>query len=127
VHTLRPALRGGYTPNADELPIYAQFQLGGFLDMSGYRQQQLMGPRYVYGRALYQAKLVHLPLLEGVHAGLAYEAASMPQLVSANDRRLFQSGTAFLAADTPLGVAYFGYGYGLGGNQAIYLYLGNPY
>jgi NTE family protein len=126
-HTLRLAVRGGYTPDPAELPIYAQFQLGGFLNMSGYRQQQLMGPRYAYGRALYQAKLVDLPLLEGVYFGLAFEAARMPQLVSANDRGLFQSGTAFLAADTPLGVAYFGYGYGLGGNQAIYLYLGNPY
>jgi hypothetical protein len=32
-----------------------------------------------------------------------------------------------LAADTPLGAAYFGIGYGNPGNTAVYLFLGKPF
>lgn len=126
-HTLRLAMRGGTTPDEDELPLYAQFQLGGFLNMSGYRQQQLMGPRFAYGRVLYQYKIGKIPLLEGIYAGVAYELADMPQLIESNNRPLFHSGTLYLAVDTPLGVGYLGFGYASGSSQAIYLFLGNPY
>ena len=126
-HTIRLSLRAGDTPNADDLPVYAQFQLGGFLNMSGYRQQQLLGPRYVYGGAIYQTRLAKLPLLEGIYAGLAYEAARMPQLVTLNDQTVYQSGTVYLAADTPLGAAYLGFGGANSGNRAFYLYLGKSF
>ena len=126
-HTLRLAARGGGSPDEDDLPLYAQFQLGGFLNMSGYRPQQLIGPRFVYGRALYQYKSANVPLFDGIYAGVAYEVADMPQLIAENNRPLFHSGTLYLAADTLLGVGYLGFGYASGGNQAIYLFLGNPY
>ena len=126
-HTLRLALRGGGSVDDDPLPVYAMFRLGGFLNMSGFRLQQLLGTRFVYGRALYQARLGSVPLFEGVYAGLAYEIADMPQAIAANDRSSFQSGTAYLAADTPLGVAYFGVGYANQGTAAVYLYLGKPF
>ncbi len=126
-HTIRLAVRAGGTNDEDDLPPYAQFRLGGFLNMSGYRPQQLMGPRFVYGRAIYQYKLRDIPLFQGVYAGVSYELADMPQIIEENDKSLFQSGTLYLAVDTPLGVAYVGYGYASGGNQAIYLFLGKPY
>jgi NTE family protein len=126
-HTLRLAVRGGGSVGDDALPVYAMFRLGGFLNMSGFRLQQLLGTRFVYGRALYQARLGSVPLLEGVYAGLAYEIADMPQAVPLNDRSSFQSGTAYLAADTPLGVAYFGVGHANQGTTAVYLYLGKPF
>jgi len=126
-HTLRVALRGGGSVGSDELPLYAMFRLGGFLNMSGFRQQQLLGKRFAYGRALYQARLGSVPLFEGLYGGLAYEIADMPQFVQSNDRSSFQSGTAYLAADTPLGVAYFGLGYANQNTTAVYLYLGKPF
>jgi len=126
-HTLQLSLRGGTSSKDDSLPLYAMFRLGGFLEMSGYRQQQLLGYRFVYGRALYQARLARVPLFEGVYGGLAYEIADMPQLLPVNDKSIFQSGTAYLAADTPLGVAYFGLGYANQDNVAVYLYLGKPF
>ncbi len=126
-HTLRLTARGGGSPDEDALPGYAQFQLGGFLNMSGYRPQQLMGPSFIYGRAIYQYKIGNIPLFDGIYTGLAYEVANMPQLIDANNKPLFQSGTLYVAADTPLGVGYLGFGFASGGNQAIYLFLGNPY
>jgi len=58
---------------------------------------------------------------------MAYAIANMPQPVPLNDRSSFQSGTAYLAADTPLGVAYFGVGHANQGTTAVYLYLGKPF
>lgn len=126
-HTLRLTARGGGAPDEDELPIYAQFQLGGLLNMSGYRPQQLIGSHFIYGRALYQYKIGNISLFDGVYTGLAYELADMPQRIETNDRSLFQPDTFFLAADTPLSIGYLGFGFASGGNQAIYLFLGNPY
>jgi NTE family protein len=103
------------------------FRLGGFLNMSGFRLQQLLGTRFVYGRALLQSRLGSVPLFEGVYAGLAYEIADMPQTVAANNRSSYQSVTAYLAADTPLGVAHFGVGHANQGTTAVYLYLGKPF
>ena len=126
-HTFSMALRAGDAINGDQLPVYAQFQLGGFLNMSGYRPQQLIGPRYVYGRLHYQARLAKVPLFDGVYGGIALEGARMPQLVRLNKEQDFQAGTLYLAADTPLGVAYLGYGHANNDNQAVYLILGNRY
>ncbi len=126
-HAFQIALRGGGSPGSGELPLYALFQLGGFLNMSGYRQDQLLGPRYAYGRLSYQTRLARVPMLEGVYGGLAYEVADMPQALAVNDRSLFQSGTAYLAADTPIGTAYVGFGYANLDNMAVYLYLGKPF
>jgi NTE family protein len=126
-HTLRVALRAGDSPDGDELPVYAQFQLGGFLNMSGYRPQQLLGPRYAYGRLLYQGTPLSLPLIGGLYVGVALELARMPQLVQFNGDHMFRSGTLYLAADTPLGLAYLGYGYADNNNQALYLTLGSRF
>jgi NTE family protein len=126
-HTLRLALRGGGSTKPGALPVYAMFRLGGFLNMSGFRLQQLLGTRFVYGRALLQSRLGSVPLFEGVYAGLAYEIADMPQTVAANNRSSYQSVTAYLAADTPLGVAHFGVGHANQGTTAVYLYLGKPF
>jgi NTE family protein len=51
----------------------------------------------------------------------------MPQAVPLNNRSSFQSGTAYLAADTPLGVAHFGVGHANQGTTAVYLFLGRPF
>jgi NTE family protein len=126
-HTLRLAVRGGGSTTSDTLPVHAMFRLGGFLNMSGFRPQQLLGTRYVYGRALYQARLTGLPFFEGVYGGLAYELAQMPQAIASSNRSSFQSITAYVAADTPLGVAHFGLGHANQGTTALYLYLGKPF
>jgi NTE family protein len=126
-HALQFAMRGGGSVGDDPLPGYAQFQLGGFLNMSGYAQGQLIGPRYIYGRIGYLAKLLEIPFLEGLYSGVAIEALRMPQLISANNQGLFASATIYAAVDTPLGVLYLGYGYADAQNSSVYLYLGKPF
>ncbi|MGH6622626.1 MAG: BamA/TamA family outer membrane protein, partial [Burkholderiaceae bacterium] len=126
-HSLQFVVRGGGSVGDNEIPDYANFQLGGFLNMSGYAQTQLLGPRFIYGRIGYQARLLQVPLLEGIYTGLAFEAARMPQLVSANPKSSYMSATVYGAVDTPLGVLYLGYGYADADNSSIYLYLGKPF
>jgi hypothetical protein len=86
-----------------------------------------VGTRFAYGRALYQARLTGVPFFEGVYGGLAYEMAHMPQAIATSNRSSFQSGTAYVAADTPLGVAYLGVGHANQGTTAVYIYLGKPF
>jgi len=126
-HTLRLALRGGGSTTGDTLPVHAMFKLGGFLNMSGFRPQQLLGTRFAYGRVIYQARLTGVPFFEGVYGGLAYEIAHMPQAIATSNRSSFRSGTVYVAADTPLGVAHLGVGYANQGTTALYLYLGKPF
>jgi len=126
-HSLQLVLRGGGTLGGHELPDYANFQLGGFLNMSGYAQGQLLGPQYLYGRVGYLARLAEIPLFEGAYAGVAFEMARMPQLIDVNVNRTFDTGTVYFGVDTPLGVLYLGYGYADSDNTAVYLYLGKPF
>lgn len=126
-HTLQLVLRGGGTIGNNPLPEYANFQLGGFLNMSGYAQGQLLGPRYVYARIGYLARIAEIPLFEGAYAGAALEAVRMPQLINASAGNTFDTGTLYFGVDTPIGVLYLGYGYADSRNTAVYLYLGKPF
>lgn len=126
-HSLQMVVRGGGSLGGNELPDYANFQLGGFLNMSGYAQGQLLGPRYLYGRIGYLARIAEIPLFEGAYAGAAFEVLRMPQLVTFNQERTYDTGTLYVGVDTPLGVLYLGYGYADSHNTAVYLYLGKPF
>ncbi len=126
-HAYQFALRGGGSFGSEQLPAYALFQLGGLLSMSGYRQQKLLGPRHVYGRLSHQTRPAQVPLFAAICGGLAYEAVDMPQSVSINDQGLLQSGTAYLAADMPLGTVFVGFGYASTANKAVCIDLGKPF
>ena len=42
---------------ASDLPIYDDFELGGFLNLSGYRRNELRGQRLGYGALVYYRRL----------------------------------------------------------------------
>jgi NTE family protein len=66
-------------------------------------------------------------LTEGVYAGASLEAGRFGgQLVPGNPTGVLGAGSLFLAADTPLGPVYLGYGIGEAGNTAFYFFLGLP-
>jgi NTE family protein len=68
-------------------------------------------------------------LLEGVYGGLSYEVGQVGSpLVPGNPDGVLQSMCAFLAADSPIGPVYLGYGRSLTDtNNSVYLYLGRPF
>jgi NTE family protein len=127
-HTLNLAISGG-TALGSDMPAYESFALGGPLKLSGYRVNQFSGREYAFGRLMYYKRIFPLPDLlgSGVYMGASAEVGQI--------RNRFDNGpspgtlwstSAFLGADTFLGPAFLGIGYGGAGNWSLYLLLGAP-
>ena len=130
-NTLLTGLRIGSTVQGDA-PVYDLFSLGGFLNLSGYRQGELTGANQGLARAVYYRRvagggeegLFGLP----TYAGLSAEAGNVWE-----DRRdagledLVYSGSLLLALDAPIGAVYLGYGMAEGRRGNLYLYLGQQF
>jgi NTE family protein len=126
-HTLNLAMRGSGPISAERSPVYVSTPWGGFLQQSGFQTGQLLNERFLYGRLIYNYRLLTVPLFEGLYAGFSAEAGDYGRpLVAGNPTGTLYSGAAFLAFDSPLGPMYLGYGIGTGGNSAAYFYLGRP-
>jgi NTE family protein len=126
-NTVQLALKGGGTIGSSPLPVYDQFSFGGFLRLSGYQTGQFYGESITFGRLMYYRKLSKAVLTEGVYAGASLEAGRIGgQLVSGNATGMVTAGALFVAADTPLGPMYLGYGIGEDANRTIYFFLGRP-
>jgi NTE family protein len=126
-NTVQVALKGGGAIGSAKLPAYDEFSLGGFLHLSGYRTGQFYGESVTFGRIVYYHKLTKAVLTEGVYAGASLEAGRIGgPLVPGSPTGMQGAGSVFLAADTPLGPVYLGYGIGEGDNRSVYFFLGRP-
>ncbi len=119
--------RVGGVQNQRADPI-ADFNLGGFLQLSGLRTDQLSGSYVALGRAVYYHQIANVPLIgRGVYLGGSLEAGNVWN--SRDDisaKGLVTAGSVFLAADTWLGPFYVAYGRASGGRASWYLFLGRP-
>ncbi|WP_426167111.1 patatin-like phospholipase family protein [Sandarakinorhabdus sp. DWP1-3-1] len=102
------------------------FQLGGFLNLSGLQRNSLIGPQLLFGRAVgYYRLSQRAPILDlPVYLGGSLEVGNV--WTSRDDISLGSLRTAaslFVAADTPIGPAWLAYGLSEG-NGSIYLVLG---
>jgi NTE family protein len=124
---LNVAMRGGAI-HRERTDIINNLTLGGFLNLSGLRTDQLDGKYLALGRAVYYHQIGNLPVIgRGIFAGGSLEAGNVWQQrndVSATG--LITAGSVFLAADTWLGPFYFAYGRASGGQSSFYVYLGRP-
>jgi NTE family protein len=126
-NTVQIALKGGGAIGSSKLPFYDQFSFGGFLRLSGYQTGQLYGESLTFGRLVYYRKLTKAVLTEGVYAGASLEAGRVGgPLVPGSPTGIQESGSLFLAADTPLGPVYLAYGVAPDGNRTVYFFLGLP-
>ena len=121
------ALRGGAI-HRERTDIINNLTLGGFLNLSGLRTDQLDGRYLALGRVVYYHQIGMLPIIgRGIFAGGSIETGNVWQQrndVSASG--LIAAGSVFLAADTWLGPFYFAYGRASGGQSSFYIYLGRP-
>jgi NTE family protein len=125
-HTLQLGVKAGGAVSGD-LPTYDQFSLGGFQQLSGFKTFQLYGSDLQFGRATYLYRLSEGALFQGAYLGFSLEAGRVAKpLVQTNDPGWQQGGSLFVAADTPLGPVYVGYGIASGGNRSAYFLLGRP-
>ncbi|MGH8372143.1 MAG: patatin-like phospholipase family protein [Gammaproteobacteria bacterium] len=128
-HTVILSAEAGSSFDSD-IPVYDQFTLGGFLSLSGLRQQQLRGQKLLNARAIYLNRIAILPsvLGNGLYFGASLEAGNVWDNTQKISLSQLKYGTAlFLGADTSLGPLYLGAGFSQGGNQSLYLYLGLPF
>jgi NTE family protein len=127
-HTLNGMVAGGTDFNSG-LPAYDTFSLGGPLRLSGYKIDQFAGRHMAFGRLMYYNRALKLPDLfgSGLYAGASAEVGRTTGsfIPGANENTLWSS-SVFLAADTFLGPAYFGFGFGAQHHYALYLMIGAP-
>jgi NTE family protein len=102
------------------------FQLGGFLNLSGLRRNALIGQQLLFGRAVaYHRISDKSPILDlPVYIGGSFEAGNVWTKTSdISLGRLRTSVSGFIAADTPIGPAWFAVGQS-GSDTSIYIVLG---
>jgi NTE family protein len=111
-----------------ETAITNRFELGGFLNLSGYKVGELSGQHFgllslSYLRRIYQSKFFP------TYAGAAFQMGNTwedKDDIEFGD--MISSGTIFVGTDTPIGPLYLGYGVAEGNNDgSAYLFLGNPF
>ncbi len=126
-HTVNFGLRAGGKMGTHDLPRYDLFRWGGFLQQSGYKNDQLIGENLKFGRLMYYHRVMRGTLFEGAYAGVSLEAGKVGNpLIQENPSGLLKSASIFLAIDTPIGPAYLAYGRAQDSNNSFYFYLGRP-
>jgi NTE family protein len=131
-HTVEVLAAAGGKLGSDLVPLYDQFELGGFLNLSGLRRAQLRTEDFYFARLIYRANVANVPLFEGVYVGGSLEVARLRPLVPIWHGKPFsgdltvKAASVFLGVDSPLGPLYLGFGYESRYNLAVYLYLGRP-
>ncbi|GAB7128411.1 patatin-like phospholipase PlpD [Silvimonas sp. JCM 19000] len=102
--------------------------MGGFMNMSSYAYQSLLGEHSLYGRVtLYQP----MPFLQADNKstwlGFAAEAGKVSDVHDQSETGWHYSGVAYIGVDTFLGPLYLGAAYGDNRQMRYYLTLGNPF
>ncbi len=113
--------------NHERADVLTDFDLGGFLQLSGLRTKQLSGNYVGFGRAVYYHQLGQLPVVGRMFAGGSVEAGNVWNSrgdVSASG--LLYAGSVFVAADTWLGPFYLAYGRASRNQSSFYIFLGRP-
>ena len=104
------------------------FDLGGFLNLSGLRTDQLNGDYLGFLRAVYYHRMGPLRYIgRAWYLGGSLEAGNVwntRQDVSFGDT--FKAASLFLAADTYIGPFYFAYGRTSRGESSWYVFVGRP-
>jgi NTE family protein len=106
-------------------------ELGGFLNLSGYQKDELIGShklftafvyQYDLGEELFGKQSVPLYLGASIEAGNVW---GLNASVKAED--VIKSGSLYLGTDTDFGPAVFGVGFASGGRSSVFLSLGKSF
>jgi NTE family protein len=113
-------LRAGLSPGG-ELPIYAQFDLGGLMSLSGFSEFELLGQEVGVLRAGYYHQLGRGSFFLGGWLEAANVWAERDE-IDASD--LIATGTAALLWDSKLGLMVLAYGRADTDEDKVYLSIG---
>jgi NTE family protein len=109
------------------LPFYDEFRLGGFLNLSGLKRNQLRGPDLGLATLVFYRQVNREPgfLGNNYYIGGSLETGNIWQAdedVSFDNLRL--AGSIFVGAETVFGPIYFGYGKADQQRSTFYVFLG---
>jgi NTE family protein len=136
-NTLAFKLKGG-SSFGEQMPYYDQFPLGGFLNLSGYANEQFRGNDMAFAGLAYYRQIAALPppIGRGLYLGASLEAGWLSEGVIYNpntgqDTILSSEETGlgasvFFGSDTWIGPAFLGLGLSGSGESAIYVLIGRP-
>ena len=127
-NTFVASLRVG-TDFGSELPLYDQFELGGFLRLSGYKRGFLRGNAMGLASLIDYVRVGDLPAgLGRLYAGLGFQGGDTWEDASDADLSdVKYSGTLFFGVDNKLAPIFIGYGLAEGGQDQVYVYVGYPF
>jgi len=115
---------GQYNTSLDEnLSIYSWYTGGGFLNMSGFEPNSLIGPHYGIVLAGYRYQVGKNGLLPG-YAGMTVEYGNATQKRSEIFSEGLLNGSFYLAYSSPLGPIYLGVGWSEQRSAIYFLRLG---
>lgn len=132
-HALVVNLRGG-SSFGDTMPLYRQFELGGFLNLSGYANEEFRGNQLAHASVAYYWRLTTLkpPFGRGLYLGGSLEYGRLWDVAldltgdPLNEEKNRYGSSLFFGADTWLGPFYMGLGLSGEGDGAFYVLLGRP-
>jgi NTE family protein len=112
----------------NQLPFYDQFDLGGFLNLSGLRSHQILGQSMALGRVITYRK-VGQSFIGDFYLGGSLESGNV---WGENEKqfdfsKLRLAGSLFVGYDTIFGPLYLAFGHADGGFNAGYFYLGRAF
>ena len=125
---LHGRLYGAGSPKGS-LPWFDPVAMGGFLNMSGFARNQIVGDSVSYGSVRAEKLVGKLPLgLRGdMRVGMALESGKVSGRFTETNLEGWQNSVAIYAGgETPLGPVYAGYGYAPNGMSNIFLFMGTP-
>jgi len=115
---------GQYNTSLDEnLSIYSWYTGGGFLNMSGFEPNSLIGQHYGFVMAGYRYQVGKSGFLPG-YAGMTIEYGNATQKRSEIFSDGLLNGSAYLAYSSPLGPIYLGVGWSEQRSAIYFLRLG---
>jgi NTE family protein len=107
----------------DDAPAQSLYQLGGFMKLSGFEQNQLSGQHFGLAQLIYMRRINDIQFFKA-YVGGAMEAGNVWQDSGDFGNDLVYGGNLFLGVDTPVGPLYLSYGRNSESQSSVYLYLG---
>ena len=124
-HTVLGGARYDTTPD-DDAPVQNLFTLGGFQRLSGFQQRELSGQHAALLKGGYMYRMTDK--IVPTYVGASLELGNTWQDSSDIEfNNTLLAGSLFIGADTALGPVYVAFGHAEGGNNAFYLFLGQPW
>jgi NTE family protein len=107
----------------DQIPLYAEFTGGGFLNMSGFLRDAFIGPNFGMSLIGYRYRLGSSGLAPA-YAGTTLEYGNAAFRARDVYRQGILNGSLYLGYDSPLGPLYVGYGWSEAQSGVLFLRLG---